>query len=183
MNIGKTVIVLAVASLLWGSSAVAEEPFGDKDSVSYANDLWSFMVEHKLAGKDAIMTRPYTGAPPHGMILELIEQKATLMGVSGELVVKRNYGGDGLTIDDVINNPDKYLQAVTVMFQREDGYDSDNKNWFYAKYTPDGSLMKNPKGMPLAGRVAKGMPTGCIACHKAAGGGDYIFNHDRYNKM
>jgi len=34
--------------------------------------------------------------------------------------------------------------------------------------------------MKLAGRVAKGAPTGCIACHKAAPGGDYIFNHDRY---
>lgn len=138
------------------------------------------MVKHELAGDDAIMTRPYAGTPPHGMILELLEKKVTLNSVKADLVVKRNYGGENLTLEDVINKPDSYLQAITVMFQREKGYDSDNKDWFYAKYAPDGSLMNNPKGMPLAGRVAKGMPTGCIACHAAAGGGDFIFNHDRY---
>ena len=63
------------------------------------------------------------------------------------------------------------------MFQREDGYDSDNQNWFWAKFTPDGGLDKNPKGMMLAGRVAKGKPKGCIACHTAAPGGDYIFTN------
>ena len=38
--------------------------------------------------------------------------------------------------------------------------------------------MKNPKGMSLAGRVAKGMPAGCIACHSNAGGGDFLFIND-----
>ena len=47
-------------------------------------------------------------------------------------------------------------------------------------HLPEGSLDQNPKGIPLAGRVAKGMDQGCIACHKAAPGGDYVFNHDRY---
>ena len=49
----------------------------------------------------------------------------------------------------------KHLGAVTVMFRREAGYDAQNKNWFWAKYLPDGSLDKNPNGMQLAGRVAK----------------------------
>ncbi len=30
----------------------------------------------------------------------------------------------------------------------------------------------NPKGMKLAGRVAKGMDQGCIACHRSVGGDD-----------
>jgi hypothetical protein len=63
------------------------------------------------------------------------------------------------------------------MYQREAGYDADNQNWFWAKYKPDGSLHKNPKGMQLAGRVAKGKPKGCISCHKVAPGGDYIFTN------
>ena len=66
------------------------------------------------------------------------------------------------------------------MFRREKGYDADNKDWFWAKYKPDGSLDTNPKGMQLAGRVAKGAAQGCIACHKAAPGGDLVFNNDRY---
>ena len=180
MRVKRKMIAAATAALVWGCAATADTPFGGDDSVSYANDLWALMVEHKLAGEGATVTRPYTGMPPHGMILELLEHSVTLNGTTGELVVKRNYGGDGLDIDDVINDPDRYLEAVTVMFRREAGYDSENGDWFYVKYAPDGSILNNPKGMPLAGRVAKGMPTGCIACHKAASGGDFIFNHDRY---
>jgi len=33
--------------------------------------------------------------------------------------------------------------------------------------------------MELAGRIAKGMNKGCIACHSAAPGGDMVFNFDR----
>ncbi len=33
-------------------------------------------------------------------------------------------------------------------------------------------ILKNPKGMLLAGRVAKGMKKGCIACHTVLGGAD-----------
>jgi hypothetical protein len=62
------------------------------------------------------------------------------------------------------------------MFRREAGYDPDNNDWFWVKYTPDGGLHTNPKGMKLAGRVAKGMPQGCLACHGARKGTDYQFN-------
>ncbi|WP_255611473.1 hypothetical protein [Marinobacterium arenosum] len=172
-------LVAGVGLTAFGGLASAA-PFGDEASVKLANDLWALMVDKNLAGDNAIITRPYKGMPPHGMILELLELPVTLDGVTGDLVVKRNYGGDGLSIDDVINDPNKYLQAVTIMLKRESGYDAENQDWFYVKYGPDGSILTNPKGAKLAGRVAKGMPTGCIACHKAAPGGDFVFNHDRY---
>jgi hypothetical protein len=65
------------------------------------------------------------------------------------------------------------------MYKRESGYDPDNQNWFWAKYTPGGGLhVKEAKGMKikLAGRVAKGKSEGCISCHRAAGGGDYVYS-------
>ena len=155
-------------------------PFGNDADIADAKNVWQASLDAGFVGDDAIVTRPYKGAPPHGMILELTEKKVTIDGVTGALVVKKNYGGNGLTVDDVINDPKKYLKAVTIQFKREAGYDAENKDWFYAKYLPDGSLDKNPKDMKLAGRVAKGAPTGCIACHKSAPGGDFIFNHDRY---
>ena len=64
------------------------------------------------------------------------------------------------------------------MLQREAGYDDDNDNWFWVKYAPDRSVMSNPKGMKLSGRVAKGMPAGCISCHLSADDGDYLFFND-----
>jgi len=101
----------------------------------------------------------------------------TVIGNTGLAIVKRNYGGEGVSEQNVANNPSKYLKALTVMYKRK-GYDADNQDWFWAKFSPDGSLQSNPKGMKLAGRVAKGMPKGCIACHSAAPGGDMIFTRD-----
>ena len=83
-------------------------------------------------------------------------------------------GRDGAA--QVLADPGTHLAAVTVMFRREDGYDPDNANWFWAKYLPDGSLDTNPAGMALAGRVAKGADQGCIACHAAEE--DYLYTTD-----
>ena len=39
--------------------------------------------------------------------------------------------------------------------------------------------MTNKKNMKLAGRVAKGKPVGCIACHASASGNDLVFMHNK----
>lgn len=57
------------------------------------------------------------------------------------------------------------------------GYDPDNLDWFWARYNPDGSIAENPMGVALAGRVAKGMEDGCIACHAGAAD-DMVFTSD-----
>ena len=175
----QNIVLSSVLSLTLPLMVVAA-PFGNESDIADANKVWKAATKAGFVGENAIVTRPYKGQPPHGLILELMEKTVTIDGQKGALVVKKNYGGNGLTIDDVIGNPDKYLKAVTIMFKREAGYDEENKNWFYGKYKPDGNLLKNPKNMKLAGRVAKGAPTGCIACHKAAPGGDFIYNHNRY---
>ncbi len=155
-------------------------PFGGEDSTGYAAELWSAMQAANLAGNRAVVSKPYKGAHPHGAVLDTVEGRLKVGGHTGVIIVKRNYGGDGVSNTAVADNPGAYLEAVTVMYKREAGYDADNSNWFWAKYLPDGSLDKNPAGMQLAGRVAKGKPAGCIACHKGAPGGDMVFNNDRY---
>ena len=155
-------------------------PFGGPESVAYAGDLWRALQAARLVGPAAIETKAYSGQHPHGAVLQNVDTILTVNGVSGPVLVKNNYGGEGASVESVTMNPSKYLVAVTVMFKRP-GYDPDNKDWFWAKYLPDGSLDKNPKGMPLAGRVAKAdPPAGCIACHSAAPGGDMVFTHDRF---
>jgi len=44
----------------------------------------------------------------------------------GNAIVKRNYGGPGVSIDNISRDRSKYLKAITVMYKRESGYDSDN---------------------------------------------------------
>ncbi len=172
--------VTALATILAAGSAAAA-PFGGADDVAFAGKLWQAMSADSLVGADAIMSTPYTGTHPHGAILDSIDAKTTVDGEKNIVIIKRNYGGKGVSKANVANDPGKYLKAVTVMFKRP-GYDADNKDWFWVKYAPDGSVLKNPKKMSLAGRVAKGMPAGCIACHTSAPGGDMVFNHDRYAK-
>jgi len=99
------------------------------------------------------------------------------------VIVKDNFGGKGATLKTVSKSPEKYLAAITVMIQREAGYDPDNNNWFWVKYKANGEVDKNPKGIALAGRVAKGMDTGCIACHAKAKDNDYFFTNDKKMAM
>jgi len=173
---------VAVLGLMTATVSQAAPPFGGKDSQAYAAKLWAAMTQARLVGAKALHTTPYEGQDPHGVILETIDTTLAVGGHTGAVIVKRNYGPKGVTKEQVSNNPGKHLKAVTVMFKRKKGYDKDNANYFWAKYNADGSLQKNPKKMALAGRVAKGMDAGCIACHLAAPGGDYVFAHDRIAK-
>lgn len=154
-------------------------PFGNEADVQDAKALWQVLKEERLVGPEMIHSTPYGGQHPHGAVLETLDTPVTVDGHTGEVIVKRNYGGSGVSKEAVANQPQEYLKAITVMFKREQGYDEENQNWFWAKYLPDGSLDKNPKNMPLAGRVAKGASVGCIACHQAAPGDDYVYNFDR----
>lgn len=153
-------------------------PMGSPEDVADSQDLWKALEKANLVGPQAQESKPYMGTPPHGTVLETLHQEITVNGHTGMAIVKRNYAGPGVSISGVDANRAQYLKAVTVMYQRESGYDPDDKNWFWAKYTPDGGLdVKEKMGMKikLAGRVAKGMPEGCISCHQGAPGGDFVF--------
>ena len=153
-------------------------PMGSSEDIADSQALWKALASADLVGPGARDGNPYRGTPPHGKVLELLHQKVTLNGHTGLAIVKRNYGGPGVSINSVKANRGRYLKAITVMFKREAGYDTEDKDWFWAKYKPDGSLHVMKKmGMEiqLAGRVAKGKPQGCISCHRGAPGGDFVF--------
>ena len=174
----KTAFIAAIAATgLAGAVMAQDAPFGTDADADYAEQVWSAMEEMNLAGDGMVRTFPYEGVAPHGMMLETLYTKATVDGHTGDLIIKRNYGPEGVSKEAVLSDPDKHLGAVTVMFRREAGFDPDNADWFWVKYLPDGSLDKNPKGMRLAGRVAKGADQGCIACHSGAGP-DMVFTSD-----
>ncbi|MBD3237095.1 MAG: hypothetical protein GF330_10350 [Candidatus Eisenbacteria bacterium] len=172
--------VATVGLLCW---AVAGEPargdahmaFGGEGDVAFAEALWSAMNGYE---NWPMQSGVYPGMSPHGKFLKLYYNLVPVEGETYHLIIKDNFGGADLTKQTVMAAPQKHLQAVTIMLQREPGYDSGNQNWFWAKYAPDGSVATNPQGTALAGRVAKGSGQGCIACHRKAGGGDYVFAND-----
>ncbi len=172
---------LWTATVVAAAGGASAQEFGTEADAAYADLLWQVMEAAHLVGDGAVMATPYAGGPPHGVMLETFYTKASVDGHTGDLIVKRNYGPEGVTAEEVLADPATHLGAVTVMFRREEGFDPDNQDWFWVKYLPDGTLDKNPAGMQLAGRVAKGADQGCIACH--SGVEDYVFTSDHITAM
>lgn len=117
-----------------------------KDNPYQQWDLWP--------GKDKL----YKGQHPHGaflttyvspLALGAIEAKGGTM-LDTSFVVKENY------------TPEKTLAAITVMYKKE-GYNPEGGDWFWLKFTPDGSI------------EAEGKVAGCIGCHKSVEGNDWLF--------
>ena len=116
---------------------------------------------------------PYKGAT-HKDILITLDSTIRVAGREGAVIVKKMCQSEGISVETVANDPTSKLKIVTVMFKREKGYDSENRDWFYVKFNPDGAPQKNPKGLSLAGQVPK-----CRTYHQAAPGGDYVYSYDR----
>ena len=167
--------IIAVGLTAGVAQSQMAKPCCDEENINYSKDLWSALSAAGLVGPNARADTLYKGQAPHGAILENMQTEVTIGNHKGKVIVKRNYGGEGVSIDTVKANRAKFLGSITVMFKRDKGYDTDNNDWFWVKYKPDGSLATNPKGMQLAGRVMKGKDKGCIACHSAVKDNDYQY--------
>ena len=177
---------LSLITLLTACAALFKGPAGTPADIEYSRRLWSVLEQEHMVGERARPLKPFIGAArPHGWILEVDSRTIQVGAQRGFVVVKKNYRGDHLTVDAVEKNRARYLDSISVMFQREAGYDPDNQNWFWVQYKPDGRLFSMRRmGMEIAmaGRLIKGaapeQSRGCIDCHSSAGGGDYIFYPD-----
>ena len=169
----KTVLLIVFIGFS-ASGALAQQWYGGEEDVVFSEKLWAALLEAGMVGNNPKTVDPYTGTHPHGTVLETLLNAVTVDGREALVLVKRSYRG-GASLVSVLQNRSKYLYDITVMYKREDGYDEDNQNWYWAKYNPDGTLDATPNGVQLAGRIAKDRPKGCIACHKKAGGDDYLF--------
>lgn len=175
----KTMALALSAGLLLGTAPSAAQdarPFGDDESIAFAQQLWEALEERNLVGANAFRSYAYTGTEPHGVVLEQIEGSVPVGDRDGITIVKSNFMAENLTREEVMNSSrQEYLDATTVMFKREDGYNPEGANWFWAKYLAGGELDQTPNGIPMAGQVQ-----GCISCHQGAEGGDFVFLHNRF---
>ncbi len=170
-----TVLIVALIFSAWVVQG-QEMPFGGKEDVAFAEKLWQAIDGYT---DWEIQTDFYPGRSPHGKFLRTYYSMVNIDKKPYHVIIKDNYAGEDITQDSLAKEPESFLVAVTVMVQREAGYDPDHHNWYWVKYGKDGSVEKNQKGLALAGRVAKGMDQGCIACHASAKGGDYFFTNDQ----
>ena len=153
--------VTLVFSVIVISANQMEKPFGGKADVEFAKATWMAMGDYK---EWPMKSGFYPGKSPHGKVLRLYYNLVDVNGKPYHVIVKDNYDGDNASVETVSRSPEKYLVSVTIMVQREEGYDPEDNNWFWAKYGKDGSLDENAQGVLMAGRIAKGMNVGCIHC-------------------
>jgi hypothetical protein len=146
--------------------APAEEPSAD---VQHAQALWEEMEDYEKWPVPEGFAGWKEGKSPHGAILRYYVNPAAQEDLTqdGAIIIKENYAEES----------EDALKSVTVMEKRA-GYDPETGDWFYVKYSPKGKVMTNPAGAELAGLVGKGGDMGCIPCHSAAGGDDYLFMND-----
>jgi hypothetical protein len=160
----------AVVFATIASAVAAESENGHGGAVddAYAAQLWAYMAENQLVGKNRMRSYPFVGSRPHGSIQEVITTEAKIDGHRGRLIVKHNYGADeDLSPKSVYSSKlDENYEALTIMFKREEGYDPGNKDWFWAEYKPDGSILVY-QGTNLSGRSPV-----CLGCHIPLGGDD-----------
>ena len=173
------VVALIVGLGTWMSWTILtgddESPFGGPRDLAFAQEVWEAMEGYT---DWPMVSEVEVGGSPHGAFVRLYYNTIRVDSENYHVIAKDNFGGEGASIESITASPGDYLAAITVMVQREPGYDPENDDWYWAKYLPDGSLDVNAAGIPLAGRVAKGADTGCIACHSVADGADYLFSND-----
>jgi len=164
-------LALAVAS--WSVPTVAQEnqsqeSGGDAKDPAFAQKFWNYLQEadyqEKWSRWPGHEEEFIEGSSPHGAFLKVYVNDQVTGNLESpptkSIIVKENY------------NKDKKLVAITPMYRVGNDYDPDHKNWYWAKYKPDGTLFEM-KGMKLSGKVE-----GCINCHSSAKGNDYIFTND-----
>ncbi|MDH3688491.1 MAG: hypothetical protein OEU36_03275 [Gammaproteobacteria bacterium] len=163
---------LGLLTLIAGAYA-EENGWGSADDVAYAEKLVAELLDAKLVGPECIIKKPYKGTHPHGAVLDTVEAEITIGGHTGIAIVKRNFGGKDVTPEKVAAEPMKYFAAHTIMYKREQGYDPDNGDWFWVRAGGDNELSVRG-GHKMAGK----MEQACMACHRAAPGGDFKFLSD-----
>jgi len=138
------VLTTLTAAVVWAGSHMPEPEAGP--FWTYISETDPYTQWDMWPGKEGI----YEGQSPHGAYLKLyindtarkaLKEKKAMP--EGAIIVKENYGKDK-----------EKLMAVTPMYKKK-GYNPDAGDWFWAKYGPDGKVMK-------AGKVK-----GCINCHRA----------------
>lgn len=150
-------------------------PFGGPDEVEFAEELWQALEQRGIVGEDAIQTHPYAGTSLHGPVIQYISGRVGVGDQTGTFILKRNYRGENLSVEETFKDPMRNFDSMGVMFRREAGYAPQIRDWFWVKYMPDGTVASTPDGAKMAGKIGA-----CISCHQPAEGGDFVFSHDRF---
>ena len=153
------VICILFSPLTAQEMNLGEPDIGKKEDLENAREHWERLEEKNVVGQNMIRSRPYHGSAKmnHGTVQTLLESKVKMNGHEGTVVVLHNYETPTPEhLGDIFINPNKYLMAVSVMYKREQGFDEENADWFWALYNNNGMVFrKMTNGLGLVGRAEK----------------------------
>ncbi len=149
-------LTLAITGNAFSAHHVADE----KKPAAVGNDVIAYLnqVDYQNWQLWPGKSKLYEGRHPHGSFLTTYVSRGAYQAIenktgsipSGEFVVKENYTAE------------KKLAAITVMYKQA-GYNAEGGDWFWLKFTPDGTVEK------------EGKVSGCIGCHAAVRSNDWLF--------
>lgn len=159
-NVAYTVLFILLASFFLGCVSTKDEKLEPKAEGKALYNYITIGNNYKNWNKWPGTGELYPRSPgsPHGDFLTTYVSNDALSAIQGKkgslpdesIVVKENYDAN------------KNLAALTVMY-KENGYDPQNNDWFWAKYGTDGSVQ------------AEGKVQDCIGCHGRQKDNDYTF--------
>ncbi|OOZ40061.1 hypothetical protein BOW53_09190 [Solemya pervernicosa gill symbiont] len=160
MNTTQIKMLLVWAAGLFLVAACSGMATSNERPDTEAKSFWSYMQNKAYRSHWDLWPgkgEKYKGIEPHGLLLttylngpaiDALKMKRGAMP-DGSIIIKENY------------MPDGKLAAITTMYKVK-GYNPDQGDWYWVKYDPKGKVLK------------EGKPAGCIGCHGAMRGNDFI---------
>lgn len=118
----------------------------------------------------------YVGVEPHGLVLQVFLNQVAYQDLAsgadtfsdGAIIMKENHMPTGVDVDAMplqaaVPGFEGDLASYTFMI-KDEGYNPDGGDWFWAKLQADGSV------------DAAGTPDGCLGCHAQVEDNDWVFN-------
>lgn len=127
---------ICVVFLIAGVAITAQgDELRSKAHTEYASRLWKHVtksVDYRKWRESAPLTQLDFTPPADANAKSFLNVPAQSNSeTKGAVVVTEHYGTDGET------------QTVTVCVRSHDGYDSDNNDWYWVHYLPDGTIVKS----------------------------------------
>ncbi len=170
-------VAFLLLCVMFSPPAAAEgQSFGGPLDIARAEATWTELEAARLVGEQAITTPLLVAREPVGRLIEVLGAAIEVLGVPRRAFVKRLYAD----VDEAQIDADRgrHLIHSVVMVQAERGYNPQGDDWFFVRYGPAGAILPGPDGRLDAGRLHMDSDIGCMACHRAAPGGDFVFTTD-----
>lgn len=155
------IVIFVFSGIILAQGKKGKAAAGGKAVPANGAAVWDHLVKEGYASKWKMWpktTEMYPGPEPHGAFLTTYVNDPALKAITG----KRGKFPDGAIIAQDNYSKNKKLKFISVMYKVK-GYNTQDGDWFWAQYKPDGRI------------ESEGKVDECIKCHAAQKSNDYVY--------